>query len=69
MFLISILQEMQGEMYCAPLIHTIIDEKAQTKNASYREMTINGSNENIMKCVGMTIDIKSLNQTFWHTLL
>lgn len=56
-------------MYCAPLIHTIIDEKAQTKNASYREMTINGSNENIMKCVGMTIDIKSLNQTFWHTLL
>ncbi len=63
---------MQGEMYCAPLIHTIIAEKAPTKNAldaqaSYRKMTINGSNEKIMKCVGMTIDIKSLNQTFWHT--
>lgn len=59
-------------MYCATLIHTIIAEKAQTKNAldaqaSYREMTINGSNEKIMQCVGMTIDIKSLNQTFWHT--
>lgn len=59
-------------MYCATPIHTIIAEKAQTKNAldaqaSYREMTINGSNGKIMQCVGMTIDIKSLNQTFWHT--
>ncbi len=58
-------------MYCAPLSHTIIDE-AQTKNAletqaSHREMTINGRNEKIMKCVEITIDIKILNQTFWHT--
>lgn len=61
-------------MYSAPLIHTIIAEKALAKSenaldaeASYREMTINGSNENMMKCVEMTMEIKSLNQTFWHT--